>query len=184
MTSWACWLATRSRRPTDAMLLTAAALAFALMVQQLTAVRTFRLFPYGRVRALAGAALDDRSWLLTPTRAERLLRTHEAVGLPVTVYLADQCDAEGNPVEAGHFRTLELRRDGVYVTDATWQALALARMSSGEYVYVAPVFSFDAKTLEVEELVAVELSRVQIIHGLGPLPGLVPAAQVPQAALA
>lgn len=166
------------------MLLSAAALVFALMVQQLTAVRTFRLFPYGRVRAVAGPAADGRAWLMTPLTAERMLRAHEAIGLPLTIYLADQCEEDGRPKAAGSFRTMELRRDGVYVTDATWKALALALMSQGEYVYVAPVFSFDAKTLEVEDLIAVELSRVQIINGLGPLPGLTPVAQQPQAALA
>ena len=137
------------------------------------APKAFRLMPLGRFRAADGSGRPKsvpEGWHLDKAGAERIsARLSSRASRRVidyehqTLLSADN----GKPAPAaGWFGHLEVRQDGLYVVDGEWTASAAAMIAAGEYRYVSPVFSFDAKSGEVLDIAHAALTNNPGLDGL------------------
>lgn len=76
-------------------------------------------------------------------------------------------EKNGQPAPAaGWFHRLEMRNDGLYITDARWTDDARRMIEAQKYRFVSPVFAFDKTTGEVQRLVSLGLTNDPGLHGL------------------
>lgn len=133
-------------------------------------VKEFRLLPAGEFRACDGRPEDVESWRLDADAAEALV---SAAASRSEDYLIDyehqslRSMANGQPVPAaGWFKRLEWREgDGLYVVDARWTPAAAKMLTSREYRYVSPVFSY-GKDGQVNRIVSAALTNTPALEGL------------------
>ena len=131
-------------------------LSIAALSQPVQPKREFRVIPAGRFAAVDGR--PNGSWNLSPASAKKIVAAAKAKAID---YVIDYEHASMIPGKvapaAGWFKQLEARTDGIYVTDARWNDVALRMIDNKEYRFISPVIFFDDKTGEVEGLHNVSL---------------------------
>jgi phage I-like protein len=141
-----------------------------------TAPAEFRLLPVGKFKAWDGRPGPDLSWELTPERGAAIVAWAAARASDLVVDYEHQTlesAKNGKPAPAaGWFNALDMREDGLWVTDMRWTAAAKAHIEAGEYRYVSPVFPFDPKTGAVLGLKMAALTNDPGIDGLTELAAL------------
>jgi len=134
--------------------------------------REFRIIPAGSFSTQDGRPKPN-SWKLTPEGAQRIVA---AAAARHDDYLIDYEHASVKPGQpapaAGWFKQLDARPDGVYITDARWNAAALRMIRSKEYRFISPVILSEATTGEVVAIHNVALTNSPALPGLTDLAAL------------
>ncbi|MGZ8172864.1 MULTISPECIES: phage protease [Methylobacter] len=138
---------------------------------------SMQLFPAGTFDAPRGALRGKGPWRLDADSAKRLIgvvsqRTNDIV---VDYEHQSMLTAQnGKPVVAAGWigpQTLEWREPpaahpGLFAISPKWTAAASAHIAADEIRYVSPVFSYDAKTGEVLDILNVALTNNPAIDGM------------------
>lgn len=126
--------------------------------------RAFRILPVGRFRACDGR--KDGDWVLPVERGRQIaaLARQKVEGFLID-YEHESLKRQDAP-EAGRFRSLEWRDDGLYVTDATWSDEAKRMIAADKKRFISPVFRYDAQTKEVLSLESIALTADPALLGL------------------
>lgn len=122
----------------------------ALSVEITPGQQAVKLLPAGSFRALDGRPKECQAWQLDAASAAALVA---AAAARSTRYVIDyehqtlRSIDNGQPAPAaGWFRQLEWREgDGLYITDLEWTGKASAWIDANEYLYISPVFTYDAQ---------------------------------------
>ncbi len=109
-----------------------------------------QLFPAGEFSARDGRPGQGKSWNLGGAQAAALIAQARQRQTPYVIdYEHQTLNSEQNGLPApaaGWFRTIEWREGrGLFAVDVEWTDKARAMIAAGEYRFISPVFSFDAK---------------------------------------
>lgn len=133
-----------------------------------------RLIPAGRFEAPKGALSGAGPWYLTEAHARNIIAMAAARSTDIVIDYEHQtllAEQNGQPAPASGWidpRSLEYRADGLYGR-VTWTAAAKKAIAPGpdgeppEYLYLSPVFPYDADTGEVLDLLHVALTNTPAI---------------------
>lgn len=135
------------------------------------AEKTIRLIPAGLFRTTDGRPAGLPGWTLTASNAAAIIK---AAASRADDFLIDyehqtlHASKSGQPAPAaGWFKRLEWREgQGLFAVDVRWTARASAMIITREYRYISPVFGFDAKTGEVQNLRAAAITNDPALDGL------------------
>ncbi len=130
----------------------------------------FRIIPAGLFRAHDGRPYCLQGWFMNGAAAQRIIATAIANKRDYLIdYEHQTLNAQSNTgavPAAGWFKHLQwIEGDGLYVTDARWTAQASSMISSKEYRYISPVFSFDSAG-NVTGLHSIALTNNPALDGL------------------
>ncbi|NVF15003.1 phage protease [Vreelandella maris] len=122
-----------------------------------------RLMPAGTFHAPRGAAEGSGPWHLSAEAAQAIIRLAAARSTDIAIDYEHQtlyAEKNGQPAPAAGWvdpRSLEFREDGLYGAIA-WTAKARAAITTGpdgepaEYLYLSPVFPYDANGVPLDLL--------------------------------
>jgi len=122
-----------------------------------------RLMPSGTFHAPRGAAVGAGPWNLTAEAAQEIIRLAAARSTDIAIDYEHQtlyAEQNGKPAPASGWvdpRSLEFREDGLY-GKVNWTAAARAAIEPGpngeppEYLYLSPVFPYDANGVPLDLL--------------------------------
>lgn len=135
------------------------------------AEKTIRLIPAGLFRTTDGRPTGLPGWTLTASNAAAIIK---AAASRADDFLIDyehqtlHASKSGQPAPAaGWFKRLEWREgQGLFAVDVRWTARASSMIIAREYRYISPVFGFDAKTGEVQNLRAAAITNDPALDGL------------------
>lgn len=137
------------------------------------AVKNIRLIPSGLFRATDGRPAGVAGWILTANNAKVII---QAAASRANDFVLDyehqtmQASKNGQPAPAaGWFKRLEWRDGeggGLFALDVRWTARAAAMIAAREYRYISPVFGFDAKTGEVQNIHSAAITNDPALDGL------------------
>jgi phage I-like protein len=136
-----------------------------------------QLFPAGTFDAPRGALRGKGPWHINADSAQRLIGVVSQRKSDIVVDYEHQSlltAQNGKPVVAAGWigpQTLEWREPpaahpGLFVISPKWTAAASAYIAADEIRYVSPVFSYDAKTGEVLDILNVALTNNPAIDGM------------------
>jgi phage I-like protein len=135
-----------------------------------------QLMPAGRFDAPRGALRGQGPWTLTNEAAARLIARFAQRKNDVQIDYEHQsldADKKSGPVPAaGWIKTNSLQFDearGLYAASVKWTAAAQQAIADDEYRYISPVFSYDAKTGDVLDLITVALTNNPAIDDMDPV---------------
>ncbi|MET3999661.1 phage protease [Marinobacterium sp. MBR-109] len=133
-----------------------------------------RLIPAGRFEAPRGALSGAGPWFLSESNARAIMAGASARSTDIVIDYEHQtllAEQNGKPAPASGWidpRSLEWRDDGLYGR-VRWTAAAKKSITPGpdgeppEYLYLSPVFPYDAETGEVLDLLHVALTNTPAI---------------------
>jgi len=138
---------------------------------------SMQLFPAGTFDAPRGAMRGKGPWLLDADSAQRLIGVVSQRKNDIVVDYEHQSlltAQNGQPVIAAAWinpQSLEWREPpaaypGLFATSPKFTAAASAHIAADEIRYVSPVFSYDAKTGEVLDILNVALTNNPAIDGM------------------
>jgi phage I-like protein len=138
---------------------------------------SMQLFPAGTFDAPRGALRGKGPWRLDADSALRLIGVVSQRKSDIVVDYEHQSllsAQNGKPVVAAGWigpQTLEWREPpaahpGLFAISPKWTAAASAHIAADEIRYVSPVFSYDAKTGEVLDILNVALTNNPAIDGM------------------
>lgn len=138
---------------------------------------SIQLFPAGDFDAPRGALRGKGPWRLDAQSAQRLISAVSQRSNDILIDYEHQsllCAKNGQPVPAAGWiagASLEWRDDplattGLFATQVKWAAAASNLINADEYRYLSPVFSYDAKTGEVLDILNVALTNNPAIDGM------------------
>ncbi len=109
-----------------------------------------QLLPAGSFRAIDGRPTDVPAWNLTALSAQRLVDQRAARTNRTVIDYEHQtlhARANGQPAPAaGWYDTIEWREgSGLWALHVEWTDRARQMIAAGEYRYLSPVFSYDAR---------------------------------------
>lgn len=150
---------------------------------RLAAAAEIQLLPAGAFRARPedGRPAGLPAWRIDAGIAAAVIAAAEARATPFVIDYEHQtlrAEKNGQPAPAaGWFKRLEWREPsvdatgqpvagGLYATDVEWTEAARAMIEAGEYRYLSPVFSYDAKTGAVKTMVMAALTNYPAIDGM------------------
>ncbi|ECK6681524.1 hypothetical protein FSD04_01565 [Salmonella enterica] len=147
-----------------------AALSIELTASATPATRV-RLLPAGEFRSNDGRPKECRTWVMNADCAKRLIETAANKQIEYSFdyeHQALRTVQNGKPAPASAwFSELEwVEGDGLYATDVRWTAAATQMITSLEYRYVSPVFSYNEFTGEVMGLLNVALTNIPALEEL------------------
>jgi len=132
-----------------------------------------QLMPAGVFDAPRGALSGQGPWRLTPDNAPALMAS---VARRINDMLIDYehqsllSAQNGKPAPAaGWIKPNSLRYDeakGLLAASVTWTEVAAAAIAADEYRYISPVFTYDARTGDVLDLINVALTNSPAIDGM------------------
>jgi phage I-like protein len=129
--------------------------------------REFLLFPLGTIKTLKG------DFILSADSAAEVMEKYEEHGVDL---MLDYEHAGVSPMStpdglarAAGWAKLELRDDGIWLSQIKWTDAAAAMLRSGEYRYLSPAFNADTRTKEIVEIVNVALTNLPATHNQRPL---------------
>ncbi|MDI1231340.1 MAG: phage protease [Methylobacter sp.] len=136
-----------------------------------------QLFPAGTFDAPRGALRGQGPWHLDADSAQRLISTVAQRKNGIVVDYEHQSlrtEQNGLPVIAAGWigpQTLEWREPpaaypGLFAVNPEWTAAASGHIAADEIRYVSPVFSYDAKTGVVLDIINVALTNSPAIDGM------------------
>jgi phage I-like protein len=136
-----------------------------------------QLFPAGTFDAPRGALRGKGPWRLDSDSAQRLIDKVSQRKSDIVVDYEHQSlltAQNGKPVVAAGWigpETLEWRdppaaHPGLFAINPKWTAAASGHIAADEIRYVSPVFSYDAKTGEVLDIINVALTNNPAIDGM------------------
>lgn len=146
-----------------------AALSFALSPSGDGAMQ---IFPAGQFSAPRGALRGHGPWRLDADTAARLIAAVASRANAINIDYEHQtllAKENGQPAPAAGWiapDALEWRDDGLYARQPEWTERAAAYIQAGEYRYVSPLFTYDAATGEVLDLINVALTNNPAIDGM------------------
>lgn len=149
--------------------------AFAALSQPLgpSGFKEFRILPAGVFRSEDGSGRPEKvgGWIMTEQIAHRIIASLMARRDDVLIDYEHASMRAGKDgviaPAAGWFKRAVWREgDGLYATDARWTNKAAAMIAGKEYRYISPVFTFDGRTGEVQNLVSVGLVNQPALDGL------------------
>jgi len=154
-----------------------AALAFMLQPSQDGALQ---IFPAGEFDAKRGSLRGKGPWRMTADSAARLIAAVSQRKNDILIDYEHQllhAAANGKPVvAAGWIGTdaLEWRdaphdKPGLYAKSPRWTAAASAHIAADEYRYQSPLFTYDAETGEVLDIINVSLTNNAAIDDMKPV---------------
>lgn len=135
------------------------------------AEKTIRLIPAGLFRARDGRPAGLSGWILTAKNAAAIIEVAAKMADDFVIdyeHQSVQASINGQPAPAaGWFKRLEWREgQGLFAVDVRWTARASAMIVAREYRYISPVFGFDAKTGEVQNLFSAAITNNPALDGL------------------
>jgi phage I-like protein len=136
-----------------------------------------QLFPAGDFDAPRGALCGQGPWHLNADSAKQLISACAQRANDMLIDYEHQflhSAKNGLPVPAAGWidsASLEWRDDpaaatGLFATQVKWVADAAAHIASDAYRYISPVFSYDAKTGTVLDIINVALTNSPAIDGM------------------
>lgn len=136
-----------------------------------------QLFPAGDFDAPRGALRGKGPWRLDAKSAQRLIGAVAQRANDILIDYEHQsllCANNGQPVPAAGWidgSSLIWRDDpsaatGLFAVQVKWTDAAAAKIAADEYRYLSPVFSYDAKTGEVLDILNVALTNNPAIDGM------------------
>ena len=135
-----------------------------------------QLIPKGYFQGRDGRPATDHpglpSWLLDEAAARLVIARFNAEGMPLLLDYEHQTlttEFNGQPAPAsGWGRNLQLLDDGLYV-EVEWTERAKVMIQAGEYKFISPVFTFDAKTGAVLKLLHAALTNYPALTDMRPV---------------
>lgn len=135
-----------------------------------------KLLPLGYFRARDGRPAADypglTEWQCNESIAQALIARFSAEGMPLLLDYEHQtmlAEENGQPAPAsGWGRNLQLLDDGLYA-EVEWTERAKAMIRAGEYKFISPVFTFDAKTGAVLKLLHAALTNYPALTDMRPV---------------
>jgi len=142
-----------------------------------------RLIPAGTFGASDGR--QQGPWELTDADGRRLVAEMAARQSDRYIdyeHATLHAKQSGQPAPAaGWFSALEWRPgDGLWAVDVAWTAAAAERIAAREYRYISPLFSFDAATGRVLQLLGASLTNDPGLDGLTDLAALAAQYLIPK----
>lgn len=139
----------------------------AALNQVVASGKAFRILPAGAFSSNDGRPGDGRSWMLSADRGQAIAALAAQRSNDFVIDYEHQTLKPGqkNPA-AGWFKALEMRPDGLYVTDPRWTDEAKSLIQAQQYRYISPVFSYHPETLEVMSLHSLALTNNPALLGL------------------
>lgn len=135
-----------------------------------------QLVPKGYFQGRDGRPANDHpglsSWLLDEAAARLVIARFNADGMPLLLDYEHQTlttEFNGQPAPAsGWGRNLQLLDDGLYA-EVEWTERAKVMIQAGEYKFISPVFTFDAKTGAVLKLLHAALTNYPALTDMRPV---------------
>ncbi|WP_374279170.1 phage protease [Azonexus sp.] len=125
--------------------------------------KEFRIIPCGIFRAWDGRPLGLPGWKMDANIANQVIADLAARDDLVIDYEHQTLLSRNNGLPApaaGWCSRLAWREgDGLFAQDVKWTDRAKAMLSSGEYRYISPVFTFNPITGQVERLLSIGLTN-------------------------
>lgn len=145
--------------------------AIAACAFSVSAAASIQLLPAGKFRASDGRPHEVDAWHIDAAIAAKLIAEFSARANRTVIDYEHQTllSAEnGKPSPAaGWFKTLEWREgDGLYATDVKWTQAAARMIENEEYLYISPVFAYDASTGDVSFLLNAALTNDPALDGM------------------
>lgn len=130
-----------------------------------------QLMPAGAFRATDGRPTECDAWYIDATIAAAVVAAVDARKTPHVVDYEHQTLAaatNGHPAPAsGWFSQVEWREGkGLFATDVEWTPRAQAMIDAKEYRFISPVFTYDAKTGAVGQILHVALTNNPALDGM------------------
>lgn len=130
-----------------------------------------QLMPAGAFRANDGRPKECDAWHIDATIAATVVAAVNARQTPYVVDYEHQTLAaatNGQPAPAsGWFSQVEWREgEGLFAIDVEWTPKAQAFIAAKEYRFISPVFTYDAKTGAVGQLLHVALTNNPALDGM------------------
>lgn len=146
----------------------------AALVLELKAGAEVQMLPAGTFRATDGRPAEVPAWKMDARIAANVIRKARLRASRLVIDFEHQSlmvAANGQPAPAaGWFKTLLWREGaGLFATDIEWTARAKQMIEAGEYRYLSPVFSYDAETGEVLEMLMAAVTNVPALDGMAEL---------------
>lgn len=119
----------------------------------------------------SGRPLDVATWRIDEQVASRLIARMKAKANDIPVDYEHQTlltDQNGQPAPAaGWFKELEWRPgQGLFAVGVRWTPRAAEMLKAGEYRYISPVFAYNKKTGEVEDVRMAALTNTPGLDGM------------------
>lgn len=129
-----------------------------------------QLFPAGQFRADDGRPANVAGWVMTQKQASALIAMQAARKNPTVIDFEHQtlnAKHNGQPAPAaGWFKALTWRAgSGLFATGVEWTPAARAMIEAGEYKFISPVFTYNAKG-EVTRLLHAALTNDPALDGM------------------
>lgn len=142
-----------------------------LSVEIPTTHNRLQLLPAGTFRARDGRPKECAHWHIDAAIAALIADQAEARQTPYVIDYEHQTLAaakNGLPAPAaGWFSKVEwVEGDGLYAVDVEWTDRAAAMIAAKEYRFISPVFSYDQKTGQVEQLLHAGLTNNPALDGM------------------
>lgn len=126
----------------------------------------FRVWAFGKVRTSKGDFLFDAK------AARSVMTAYRDQGNRLTFdyqHLATSPNARAGDGKSAGSCLLELRADGLYVTDCRWTPRASTEIADREWLYTSPTFEADTKTGRILRLLNIALTNVPATKRMAPL---------------
>lgn len=130
-----------------------------VLTQPLTLNKEFRILPAGQFKANDGRPGENKCWNLSEVTGQRLVAEAASRNQDYLIDYEHQSLSGQRSPAAGWFNTLIWKPDGLYVQMARWTDAAKAMISTNEYRFISPVFTYDKETFEVQSLISIALTN-------------------------
>jgi phage I-like protein len=136
--------------------------------------KTIQLLPAGRFSSVDGRPASIaacKEWVCGPEQASAIVKlAAQRQGRMVIDYEHQTLNAPTNGQKApaaGWFKNLEWRDgEGLFATDVEWTPAAAREIGNHEYLYISPVFEFNARTGEVQRMRMAALTNDPGLDGM------------------
>ena len=113
------------------------------------------LFGYGVTKTRKG------DFVLTPECANQVILKYKEHGVDVALdFEHGMLEPDGKPAPAAGWAHLDLRTDGIWLTDIKWTPKMLEYLKNGEYRYLSPAFDVNPDTREIVEIINVAVTNL------------------------
>jgi len=136
------------------------------LTQPITLSNEFRILPAGRFKAADGRPGQGSYWNLSEATGKRMVAEAASRKQDYLIDYEHQSLSGQQAPAAGWFNALIWKKDGLYVQAAKWTDAAKAMIINKEYRFISPVFTFDEKTGEINNLISIALTNTPALPEL------------------
>ncbi|HHO59913.1 MAG TPA: hypothetical protein ENJ64_06685 [Thiotrichales bacterium] len=132
-----------------------------------------QIFPAGQFDAPHGAMEGEGPWYIDAAVASKVIDRISSLSNDMLIdYEHQSLKTTQNGKEApaagwASRNAFEWREDGLYLTNPKWTAKASLYIESDEYRYLSPVFTYDAQTGEVLDVLSIALTNAPALDDMG-----------------